>query len=190
MRRFWIALAFLLAIGTAFFAGRLYNADVGTPESPYSTPCVEDPRPWLGVSVRDLDPLDAANLEVALDTGVLVTRVNPLGPAHSKLRKGDFITKLQRFPPSNAVAWLDALGQLKIGETIDCQFQRGDAILSVKLKVAGRIPGAVSIISGTEPQFEAASDLGEMFEIQDAEMEDLKLQTEELRKLLEESPID
>ena len=189
MRGFWIALAFLSATGAAFYLGRNYNSDSGSSESRLPSPA-EDLSPWVGVSIRDLDPLDAANLGVDLNSGVLVTRVDPLGPAYGVLKNNDFITKIQNSPISNVVAWFEALNQLGIGETVDCQFQRGDAMKRVELKIAGQVPGAVSIFTGREPQFEAAGGLEEIFENSNAEMEDLKRQMEELQDRIEASEKD
>jgi len=82
----------------------------------------------LGLGLRDLDEAIANQLGVDLDSGVVVTSVDPLGAGgRSGLRVGDVITKVQGTAVNNTREFRRALGKHELTKGVRLTVRTGDA---------------------------------------------------------------
>jgi serine protease Do len=73
----------------------------------------------LGVAVREMDRRFISKLEVPSDVqGVVVTRVDPTGPAHQALRPGLVILEINRRPTRSALEYQRVVGGLRPGDVL------------------------------------------------------------------------
>jgi serine protease Do len=104
-------------------------------------------RPWLGVGLKDL-PDDRAQMFYPEEAGVLVAQIDPDGPARvAGLREGDVVTAMNGKPVKSAHELIVAIGNLKVGTTINLEVSRSGQrkTLSVKLsQMPQRLLGAMN----------------------------------------------
>ena len=99
-------------------------------------------RGWIGVEPRDLTPEIAANLDLPIQQGVLITGVLQNGPAsHGGMMPGDVVVKIGDTPVLNTSQLLTAVAALKPKQATTIHIQRGDKALSLDVSVAQRPPG-------------------------------------------------
>lgn len=95
-------------------------------------------RPWIGVSLAELNPVTAEALgsQVAETRGVLVAGVQPEGPAREAgMRRGDLITEANGSPVATAEDLRQAVKKLSPGATLTLRGQRNGAAQSWTIKV-------------------------------------------------------
>ena len=91
-------------------------------------------RPAIGIAPVSVTPQLASAYELPVDRGVLVARLDPRGPAaKAGMRAGDVIVAIAGHPVKNVGELRAAIGQHKIGETVELAVRREKA--SVTLKV-------------------------------------------------------
>lgn len=99
-------------------------------------------RGWLGIEVQESTPalLKALDLPEAL-TGLIVTGINPNGPAEkSGLNIGDIIVKLNDQEASNAQHAMNQIAALRPGETIYIEYLHAGKIYSTRTVAGQRKP--------------------------------------------------
>ncbi len=76
-------------------------------------------RPWLGVYISNLSPLDVQRFELPVDYGVVVNDVVSRGPAQrAGLQPGDIIIDIEGEKISNTAVLQEVLYQLEVGAEI------------------------------------------------------------------------
>ena len=92
----------------------------------------------LGLAVRDMDRGFITRLDIPDDVqGVVVTRVDPTGPAHQALRRGIVILEINRKPTRSLPEYQQLVGRLRPGEVLAIYYydptlaQRGLVTLTV-----------------------------------------------------------
>ena len=76
-------------------------------------------RPWMGVEIRDVTPMDVQNLHLPVDYGVLVVDLVPRGPAEDAgIQTNDVIIAIDEQKTENTAELQHMLHDLEIGETI------------------------------------------------------------------------
>lgn len=76
-------------------------------------------RPWLGVEIRDVTPMDVQNLHLPVDYGVLVVDLVPRGPAEDAgIQTNDVIIAIDEQKTENTAELQHMLHDFEIGETI------------------------------------------------------------------------
>lgn len=84
-------------------------------------------RPWLGVTISTLTPLEAQRLQLGVDYGVLVNEVVTGSPAsQAGIKPLDVIVALEGKKIGDSAALQDALYQFKIGQKIKVTVFRED----------------------------------------------------------------
>ena len=90
----------------------------------------------LGVRVTDVDPAVAAQLQLAVNSGVLVVDVANNGPAdQAGLRQGDVIVQVDNTQVRNVSTLSDIIISKDPGTTINLQIYRGTQQMSIKVKL-------------------------------------------------------
>ena len=88
----------------------------GREARPAPTPRPEVP---LGVSVRDIDTAFATKLQIPADVqGVIVSRVDPAGPAFQALRRGLIILEINRRPTRSVLEYQRVLSGFRPGDVL------------------------------------------------------------------------
>ena len=91
-------------------------------------------RPFIGIVPVSVTPQIASAYDLPVDHGVLVARLDPRGPAaRAGMRAGDIIVAVAGHPVKSLGELRVAIGQHKIGETVDLAVRREKT--SVTLKV-------------------------------------------------------
>ncbi|HJX32357.1 MAG TPA: DegQ family serine endoprotease [Thermodesulfobacteriota bacterium] len=91
----------------------------------------------LGVMVKDITPELANKLGIAEKEGVIVSSIEPGGPAEDVgIMKGDIIKEVNRKQVKNVQEYSEAIGKAKPGENILFFIKRGDDSLFIVLKPA------------------------------------------------------
>ena len=92
----------------------------------------------LGLSVREMDRTFITRFEIPEDVhGVIVMRVDPMGPAHQALRRGIVILEINRRPTRSLLEYQQTVGRLRAGEVLAIYYydptlaQRGLVTLTV-----------------------------------------------------------
>lgn len=87
---------------------------------------------WLGFQGQELSTLMARALELSSTDGVIVTYVEPDGPAQAAgLQKGDVIIEMDGIPVRRASDANAKIRSLKVGDTLTLKIIRGDRTLVV-----------------------------------------------------------
>ncbi len=82
-------------------------------------------RPWLGVSVRDVDANIAAYFNLSVDSGVLITQVSTDSPAsRAGLRQGDIIVEMKGQEITTSIDLRDIIHDSQVGEDISIAYVR------------------------------------------------------------------
>ncbi|HEY9900207.1 MAG TPA: trypsin-like peptidase domain-containing protein [Pantanalinema sp.] len=97
-------------------------------------------RAWIGVSISELTPERAAQLERAAEPGVLVQRVVPRGPAErSGLRAGDVLVSVDGLKLEKPGDLIRHLAGKKVGETVSLMVSRGGQRRTLSIRL-GALP--------------------------------------------------
>jgi len=89
----------------------------------------------LGMGLQELNPELAKQLNMSGKKGLVVTSVEPGGPAaEAGLRRGDVILEAAQKPVGSLAQFKEAAGKLKSGEGLLLLIQRGDSTLFVVIK--------------------------------------------------------
>ncbi|NLJ56805.1 MAG: PDZ domain-containing protein [Firmicutes bacterium] len=98
-------------------------------------------RPWLGVTIKTLTPLEAQRLQINVDYGVLVDEVVAGSPAfQAGIRPLDVIVALEGKKTSDSAALQNALYQFKIGQKIKVTVFRENKEFDLELTLE-KMPG-------------------------------------------------
>jgi membrane-associated protease RseP (regulator of RpoE activity) len=93
-------------------------------------------RGMLGVVIQDVDAAVAEQLELNINHGVLIVRVNEESAAkESKMREGDVITAINNHPVRSVSELQEWVARNRPGKEIDIQFLRGGEELQVKVRL-------------------------------------------------------
>ena len=93
--------------------------DAGSAAAPQRRRQPAEPAAALGVTVRDLDRRFINQQEVPDDVqGVIVTRVDPTGPAHQSLRSRLVILEINRRPTRSVQEYQRLVGTLRAGDVL------------------------------------------------------------------------
>ena len=91
----------------------------------------------VGVQVQDVTPDIAGAIGMSQPTGALIARVEPNSPAaKSGLRQGDVVLSIDGTPVRNSADLRNRVGLVRVGESIDVTYRRGEDERSTKMKVA------------------------------------------------------
>jgi S1-C subfamily serine protease len=96
-------------------------------------------RGWIGVQPSDVTPDLAESLKLKVDHGVLITGVLEDGPAYAAgIKAGDVVLEVAGRTVANTSQLLNAVAALKPQAQAAIAIQRGDRLLTLKVKVAQR----------------------------------------------------
>lgn len=96
-------------------------------------------RGWIGVEPRDLTPEMAANFDLPIKEGVLITGVLQGGPAgRGGMRPGDVVVEIQAQAISNTRQLLNTVAALAPGSEVKVVVQRGTQLTSLNLSIGQR----------------------------------------------------
>ena len=96
-------------------------------------------RGWIGVEPRELSAEFVDNFKLPVRQGVLIVGVLQDGPAFKGgIKPGDVVTAVLGKPVASVAQLLNAVAALPPGEGAELTVQRGDASLTVAVKVAKR----------------------------------------------------
>ncbi len=91
----------------------------------------------VGVQVQDVTSDIAAAIGMSQPTGALIARVEPNSPAaRGGLRQGDVVLKVNGDPVRNSADLRNRIGLVRVGETVDLVYRRGEDERSAKVRVA------------------------------------------------------
>jgi len=94
-------------------------------------------RPFIGIVPVTVTPQIASAYDLPVDHGVLVARLDPRGPAaRAGMRAGDIIVALGGHPVKSLGELRGAIGQHKIGETVDLAVRREKTSVTLKVTLA------------------------------------------------------
>jgi serine protease Do len=119
-----------IKIATSGVEGMGYAINIGA-----ATPIIEEliqkgyvVRPWLGISVSDIDPFLQQQFNLAVDSGALVAQVAGGSPADKAgLKAGDVIVAFDSKQIKGAQDILQAISAAKIGDKVEITYWRGDS---------------------------------------------------------------
>ncbi|MCX8011913.1 MAG: DegQ family serine endoprotease [Desulfobacterota bacterium] len=107
------------------------------PEEQKEIPIEKVKEDQLGLKVQELTPDLANQMGIADKEGVIITDVEPGGPAdEAGLQRGDIIKEVNRIPVKNIKNYSDILAKAKPGENILFFIRRGEDSLYLVLKPA------------------------------------------------------
>lgn len=96
-------------------------------------------RGWLGVSLGDVEPATAKQIEFSGDHGAWIANVIPDSPAAAAgLRPGDIVLRWDGQEIQNAAMLIRLVARTKIGATADVVIWRGGQELTLKVQVGER----------------------------------------------------
>ena len=94
-------------------------------------------RPFIGIVPVSVTPQIASAYDLPVDHGVLVARLDPRGPAaRAGMRAGDIIVAVAAHPVKSLGELRVAIGQHKIGETVDLAVRRAKTSVTLKVTLA------------------------------------------------------
>ncbi len=94
-------------------------------------------RPFIGIVPVSVTPQIASAYDLPVDHGVLVARLDPRGPAaRAGMRAGDIVVAVAGHPVKSLGELRVAIGQHKIGETIDLAVRREKTSVTLKVTLA------------------------------------------------------
>ena len=99
--------------------GEEFGGGADAPAGRDTAPSDPDPRVPLGITVRDLDRGFLGRLEIPGSVqGVVVSTVDPTGPARQDLRRGMIIMEINRRPTPSVAEYDRILASVKRGEAV------------------------------------------------------------------------
>jgi len=94
-------------------------------------------RPFIGIVPVSVTPQIASAYDLPVDHGVLVARLDPRGPAaRAGMRAGDIVVAVAGHPVKSLGELRVAIGQHKIGETVDLAVRREKTSVTLKVTLA------------------------------------------------------
>jgi serine protease Do len=119
-----------IKIATSGVEGMGYAINIGN-----ATPIIEELvqrgyviRPWLGISVSDIDPFLQQRFNLAVDSGALVVQVAGDSPADKAgLKVDDIIVDFNGKQIKGAQDIVQAVSTAKIGDKVEITYWRGDS---------------------------------------------------------------
>jgi S1-C subfamily serine protease len=97
------------------------------------------PRPYLGFDAQNITPETAKELNLPVETGVVVSEVTEGAPADlGGLRKGDVLQTIDAKAVASRDALVETFGGLKPGQEIQLAVQRGKEEMKLKVTVGAR----------------------------------------------------
>ena len=94
-------------------------------------------RPWLGVGLYTVDQIAIRQLDLSVDTGVVLLQVVEDGPAYDAgLKESDVIVKIDDEEVVDVEEFTRILHALEIGESIEITYWRGDTKSTVTVILA------------------------------------------------------
>jgi serine protease Do len=93
---------------------------------------------WIGISVKNLDPVIAHKMGYDGTNGVIVTYIDRRSPAEKAgMKLGDIITKIENTPIALAKHVTEAIYEedIRVGDDLSVQVWRDGAILNLKLNL-------------------------------------------------------
>ncbi len=98
-------------------------------------------RPWLGIGSYTVDQFVVFRYNLAVDEGILVTNVASDSPANTAgLKSGDVITEFNGLKITNNNEFLQALHSIKIGDTVEITYWRGETEQTTSAKLTQTPP--------------------------------------------------
>ena len=80
-------------------------------------------RPLIGLTGADVTPARANQLNLIVDEGVIVTRMDSVGPAYTAgIRVGDVITSMNGIPTPDMASFLTALWGYEVGDVVQVEY--------------------------------------------------------------------
>ena len=96
-------------------------------------------RGWLGVAVEVITPELIKTYGLKVDQGIVVTDIDPDGPAHKAgLRAGDVLVKLAGQPIKDGRLAMNQIARKQPGDSIPIEVRRQDKTLQLKVTVGLR----------------------------------------------------
>ncbi len=93
-------------------------------------------KPWLGITGIDLTPAIAGHFNLSTDSGILVAKVIPGGPAEeAALSSGDIIVKINNLPVGSIRELQREMRRLRINDIVQLSLARGDSSWSTSLRL-------------------------------------------------------
>ncbi len=97
------------------------------------------PRAFLGVQHQDIDSITAQLVDLPIDRGALITLVSDGTPAgEAGFEEGDIILRMGDIDLNEEMPFLNALGQIAPGETVDFLVNRGGDEITLEVTLAAR----------------------------------------------------
>ena len=97
-------------------------------------------RPLIGFNSVDVTPGIASELRLAVDEGIIVTRMSAEGPAsQAGIVVGDVVTKLDGIPTSDNAAFLMLLWSYEPGDQVNVEYYSGEESKTATVTLAERI---------------------------------------------------
>jgi len=101
-----------------------------------------NPKPWIGISGRNITPEMAEMNMMPIEMGVLITNVQPISPAHrGGLRKGDVVVLVNDNLIRKVADFKRVLANSKPGQVLKLSIWRGEKNLTLNIKVSQRSSG-------------------------------------------------
>lgn len=95
-------------------------------------------RPWLGVYIRTLSPMDAERFELPVDYGVVVNDVVSRGPAQrAGIQQGDIIIEIDEHKIEDTAVLQEVLHEMEVGDEVSVTVLRDyqEVVLDVNLEI-------------------------------------------------------
>lgn len=119
------------------------QAQPQSPQSPQS-----NDRPWLGITIQEMNEEAARSLGITETKGVFVSQVAPGGPAQEAgLQMGDVIVELDGEDVRDADDFISRIRTEEIGSTVALEVKRGGATENINVRL-GEMPSTVMMGRG------------------------------------------
>ena len=110
------------------------NVTIGTQEKQPAQVKEKKAEMTLGLSLTDITPEVASRYRLSVEKGVLVTAVEPSGPAMDKVLAGDVILEVNGTPVTSTTALRDLLSKINAGKIVRLLVQRRDQTIYTTVK--------------------------------------------------------
>ncbi|HEY4708507.1 MAG TPA: PDZ domain-containing protein [Thermodesulfobacteriota bacterium] len=99
-------------------------------------------RPWLGITIQEMNEAAARSLGISETKGVFVSQVAPGGPAQEAgLQMGDVIVELNGEDVRSADDFISRIRTSEVGSTVALEVNRGGATENINVRL-GEMPSA------------------------------------------------